>query len=122
MYRPDETMRPITLWLLMLLSMAAALGGCASISWYEWSDLGGGLNNLQLLLKNLPRLRSGPSPPPSAPLQPATTLTPFAIAPGPDGNLWFTELREARIGRITPLGEIATFELGSGGLPERLTA
>src|SRR5512139_421740 len=35
----------------------------------------------------------------------------WAIAAGPDGNLWFTEQMGNRIGRITPAGVIAEFSL-----------
>jgi len=38
---------------------------------------------------------------------------PEAIVPGPDGNLWFTELYGKRIGRITPVGAITEFPIGS---------
>ena len=31
---------------------------------------------------------------------------PQAIAPGPDGNLWFAEMAANKIARITPKGEI----------------
>ena len=34
-----------------------------------------------------------------------------AIASGPDGNLWFTELFGNRIGRITPDGKVTEFPL-----------
>jgi virginiamycin B lyase len=48
---------------------------------------------------------------------------PRALAAGPDGNIWFSEFRANRIGRITPAGEITEFELprpGSG--PGDITA
>jgi virginiamycin B lyase len=34
---------------------------------------------------------------------------PSEIAPGPDGNVWFTERLGNRIGRITPTGEMTDF-------------
>ena len=34
---------------------------------------------------------------------------PLEIAAGPDGNLWFTNFANGRIGRITPAGVITTF-------------
>src|SRR4051794_3738471 len=37
---------------------------------------------------------------------------PDAIAAGPDGNLWFSERGAARIGRITPSGQITEFSAG----------
>ena len=37
---------------------------------------------------------------------------PNRIAPGPDGNLWFTE-NKGRIGRITPSGDITEFAIPS---------
>src|SRR2546422_641204 len=36
---------------------------------------------------------------------------PYGIAPGPDGNLWFTEARSNNIGRITPTGTFAEFPI-----------
>ena len=33
---------------------------------------------------------------------------PCAIASGPDGNLWFTELAGDRIGQMTPAGTMIT--------------
>jgi virginiamycin B lyase len=35
------------------------------------------------------------------------------IAVGADGNLWFTEGGRTKIGRITPAGQVAEFELGN---------
>ncbi|HJT55098.1 MAG TPA: hypothetical protein VJ761_01280 [Ktedonobacteraceae bacterium] len=35
----------------------------------------------------------------------------FAIAAGPDGNLWFTEQNGHKIGRITPNGKLSEFAL-----------
>ena len=35
--------------------------------------------------------------------------SPEGIASGPDGNLWFTNVANSSIGRITPEGEIANF-------------
>jgi streptogramin lyase len=34
------------------------------------------------------------------------------IAAGPDGNLWFTEVKPARIGRITPAGQVTMVTTG----------
>ena len=34
---------------------------------------------------------------------------PLGITAGPDGNLWFTNLHGASIGRITPSGTISNF-------------
>ncbi len=42
----------------------------------------------------------------------ALGATPFMIAPGPDGNLWFTTSGTASIGRITPQGQITSFTAG----------
>src|ERR1700704_1709230 len=42
---------------------------------------------------------------------PTAGSEPFGIAPGPDGNLWFTELSGNRIGRITAAGAITEFPL-----------
>jgi len=37
------------------------------------------------------------------------------IAAGPDGNLWFTDGRRDRVGRITPEGKVTEFKDGIGG-------
>jgi virginiamycin B lyase len=31
----------------------------------------------------------------------------YVIAPGPDGDMWFTEIRASKIGRVTPGGEVS---------------
>lgn len=38
---------------------------------------------------------------------------PFAIASGPDGNVWFTEIGGRGIARITPAGVVTEFVAGS---------
>jgi streptogramin lyase len=50
----------------------------------------------------------------SAGLQPANGSSPFDVAPGADGNMWFTERSPATpaIGRITPGGQIIEFSAG----------
>jgi streptogramin lyase len=45
---------------------------------------------------------------------PIANSGPSGIAPGPDGNVWFTENRGHRFGRITPTGKIDDFSTGSG--------
>ena len=47
---------------------------------------------------------------------------PFAIAPGPDHNLWFTEHAANRVGRITPLGTVTEFVLPDPGAPAGIAA
>jgi streptogramin lyase len=42
---------------------------------------------------------------------PTAASEPGGIAPGPDGNLWFTEFAGDKIGRITPGGAITEFSL-----------
>lgn len=39
---------------------------------------------------------------------------PFGMTLGPDGNVWFTEFYEGRIGRVTPQGVFSDFSLGAG--------
>jgi virginiamycin B lyase len=105
---------PRSVW---LIALALTICGCTNIS-----SLG---RTLSLgLTKIVPsRLRpTGQTLPATASSEQLETLAPFAIAAGPDGNLWFSELRKSEIGRITPTGEISTFDLGSGALAERLTA
>jgi streptogramin lyase len=56
---------------------------------------------------------------------PIANSAPLGIAPGPDGNVWFTENRGHRFGRITPTGKIDDFSTGSGisadALPAQMT-
>src|SRR5438874_11924338 len=105
-------------WRLQLLALSLMVSGCVNVTWSQVSS------GLTREMKTLPGFRAAPSHAAQAPsvAQPSTVLAPFAIAPGPDGNLWFTELNAPRIGRISAAGQIDTFELKSGGLPERLTA
>jgi hypothetical protein len=44
---------------------------------------------------------------------PTPSASPFAVAAGPDGNVWFTERNAGRIGRITPSGTVTEFPLPS---------
>jgi virginiamycin B lyase len=44
---------------------------------------------------------------------------PYGIAAGPDGALWFTEMRGGRIGRITTGGEVSAYPLPTGRKPSR---
>jgi virginiamycin B lyase len=39
---------------------------------------------------------------------------PAAVVVGPDGNVWFTEVRTAQVGRITPSGGITIFNASGG--------
>jgi streptogramin lyase len=49
-------------------------------------------------------------------------IEPWDIALGPDGNLWFTELGQDKIGRITPSGTIKAFKTINGGAPMQIAA
>ena len=42
---------------------------------------------------------------------PTASSLPWAITPGPDGSLWFTERTGNKIGRITPAGVITEFPI-----------
>lgn len=44
-------------------------------------------------------------------LLPTSGAGPYAIAEGPDGNLWFTEQTGNKVGRITPSGTITEYSL-----------
>ena len=52
------------------------------------------------------------------PLTASPNATPFAITAGNDGNMWFTELNTAKVGRVTPTGAITEVPLAGGSLPE----
>jgi hypothetical protein len=45
---------------------------------------------------------------------------PTRLAAGPDGNVWFTETPEDKVGRITPSGSIQTFQLPAGTRPAEI--
>lgn len=47
---------------------------------------------------------------------------PTRLAVGPDGNVWFTEMQEDKVGRITPSGSIQMFQLPSGTRPDEIVA
>jgi streptogramin lyase len=48
----------------------------------------------------------------------SSTSSPFRIAAGPDGNLWFTDQGTRAIGRITTSGTITEFSIAlNGGNP-----
>jgi virginiamycin B lyase len=42
---------------------------------------------------------------------------PTRLALGPEGNVWFTEMQEDKVGRITPTGAIQMFQLPPGTRP-----
>jgi virginiamycin B lyase len=42
---------------------------------------------------------------------------PTRLALGPEGNVWFTETQEDKVGRITPIGAIQMFQLPRGSRP-----
>ncbi|HTD38880.1 MAG TPA: hypothetical protein VK669_15320, partial [Candidatus Limnocylindrales bacterium] len=52
-------------------------------------------------------LPAGDVPTPSTP-----TACIASLAAGPDGNVWFTELRTNRVGKITPAGTVTEFSAG----------
>ena len=49
-------------------------------------------------------------------------IRPFWIAPGPDGNMWFTDTNSDRIGRITMNGHIRLFKAERGSKPYTIVA
>ena len=42
---------------------------------------------------------------------PTANALPNSLSPGPDGNVWFTELKAHQIARITPAGVITEFPM-----------
>jgi virginiamycin B lyase len=117
-YRSKRARPPRRAWLLTLPLTLTAICGCAKISNLTQNARLGSLVRIE---PSAPRTVPQ-APPPPAVFEQSMMLTPFAIAAGPDGNLWFSELRKSQIGRITPTAEISTFDLGRGALAERLTA
>jgi len=48
--------------------------------------------------------------------------SPYAIAIGPDHNIWFTEYQGSAIDMMTPSGAVTRFPIAPDGIAERLTA
>jgi hypothetical protein len=48
-------------------------------------------------------------------------MTPTDLAAGPDGNVWFTDYANGKVGRITPNGSITLFDV-PGGNPSAISA
>ncbi|HLI81363.1 MAG TPA: hypothetical protein VKV03_15350 [Candidatus Binataceae bacterium] len=48
-------------------------------------------------------------------------ISPYAIAIGPDDNIWFTEYQGDRIRMMTPNGQVTRFPIASDGIAERIT-
>src|ERR1700722_17251457 len=63
--------------------------------------------------------RNGPTPGAGALVE--GPRSPYAIAIGPDNNIWFTEYQGDRIGMMTPSGEVMRFPIAPDGIAERLT-
>ena len=107
--------RPLAMWILALI--LTVMGGCASLRKPTQN------RHADRTAKIPPSVAPAvtETPPPQA-LPEISILTPFVIALGPDGNLWFTELRRSQIGRITPSAQISTYDLGSGTMADRLAA
>ena len=54
---------------------------------------------------------------------PTAGSAPYGIVIGADGNLWFTESKAGKIGRITPAGQITEFPIPAGyAYPSEITA
>jgi virginiamycin B lyase len=47
---------------------------------------------------------------------------PNGIVAGPDGNMWFTELAGAKIGRLSAMGELTEYPLPAIGTPLSIAA
>jgi len=47
--------------------------------------------------------------------------SPYAIAVGPDQNIWFTEYQGDSIGMMTQVGQVTRFPIAPDGIAERLT-
>src|SRR5262249_60518303 len=43
--------------------------------------------------------------------------SPLTLVAGPDENLWFTEVKTRKIGRLSPAGSVTEFPLPSGNGP-----
>ena len=106
------------LTLLVATMAVAAMAGCAAHNQSPLPPASNPPNQVVTAPPSVPLPAAPALPPPQTSVEPA----PFAIAAGPDGNLWFTEFRAHRIGSITTQGSTKPFELSVDVLPERLTA
>jgi virginiamycin B lyase len=85
---------------ILIAVLALAIAGCATVA--------------------------SPPPQPGAPKPGGGPLvvgphSPYAIAIGPDNNIWFTEYQGDSIGMMTPAGEVRRFPIAPDGIAERLT-
>ncbi len=78
------------------------------------------LSLLAMYLSGCAARRAGPAPEAGALIE--APHSPYAIAIGPDNNIWFTEYQGDRIGMMTPNGEVMRFPIARDGIAERLTA
>src|SRR5216683_1073105 len=87
------------------------------------TDAAGSVEAASVAQFEAPSVPAAPGQPsgPGSPRAPAFPA-PFAIAFGPDGNMWFTEFGSNRIGRVTLSGDVTFFDLRPRGIPQRLTA
>jgi virginiamycin B lyase len=47
------------------------------------------------------------------PIFPGTPVVPLGLATGSDGNVWFTDYQNGRIGKITTNGDVTLFNIPS---------
>src|SRR6266852_8119393 len=109
-----------------LLRKARSPGGASDGGFIETTraaDAAGSVEAASVAQFEAPSAPAGAAQPsgPGSPQAPAFPA-PFAIAFGPDGNMWFTEFGSNRIGRVTLSGDVTFFDLRPRGIPQRLTA
>jgi virginiamycin B lyase len=75
---------------------------------------------LAIVIAGCAARKTGPQPE-AGPLA-VTPHSPYAIAIGPDHNIWFTEYQGNSIDMMTPTGEVTRFPIAPDGIAERLTA
>lgn len=56
------------------------------------------------------------------PVPGGSNTAPTGIAAGPDGNMWFTERLANKVGKITPTGSVASYQLPAESEPEQITS
>lgn len=94
-----------------------------------WSSIGIGLIALAALLSGCSTAAVSGGKAAGEPMRVRPTYVnkqqlhaPYAIALGPQGDIWFSEYQNNALGRFTTTGEVVRFTLGGDGFPERLTA
>lgn len=121
--RISEIVRSLAVFLVATGVFGVPVSGNAGTN--RWTSIGPGGGAVNALVVNVANPETAGVVSATAPIcnsdgtycefsVPTPDAFPLGIVAGPDGNLWFTEAKSGKIGRITLTGEITEFETGSG--------